>query len=115
MASALKTAAIVVVAFFGVAGLLFAALIGWAVVADNKAMQKASALCGAAVVGSPAGAALERAKKAETAYEPQWHAMGDGDEQLYVVFPAGLPLSGYVCTVYARDGVVTKTNIHSVD
>ena len=115
MASVLRKIVIVVAAFFLLGVLSFAALIAYGVIADQNAMEKATALCGAAVVGSPAEAALERARNAETAYEPQWHVMGDGNEQLYVVFPAGLPLSGYVCTVYARDGVVTAAKVHGVD
>ena len=116
MASVLKKVVIAVAACFGIGVLSFAALIAYAVVADQNAMERATALCGSAAVGSPAAAALERAKKAESGtHEPQWHTMGDGDEQLYVVFPAGLPLSGYVCTIYAKDGVVTAAKVHGVD
>ena len=114
--SALKKAMIAVLAFVLVGVLLFGALIGWAVIADQEANEKATALCGPTVVGSPAGAVLERARRAASGtQETKWRDAGDGNEELHVVFPAGLPLSGYVCMIHARDGVVTATEIQTVD
>jgi hypothetical protein len=101
----------------GLAGILmFGALVAAVVVGDKHARQKADALCGATAVGSPADAALERARKSGSASRgPQWiKAEGEGDE-LLIPFPAFLPLTGYTCSIQARDGLVTATRVYAVD
>ena len=101
----------------GLAGILmFAALIAAVVLGDKKAREKADALCGGTAVGSPAEAALERARKSGSgAHDPQWiKAEGEGEE-LLIPFPAFLPLTGYTCSIQARDGLVTATSVYAVD
>jgi hypothetical protein len=96
--------------------LMFGALIAAVVMGDKQARQKAGALCGGTAVGSPAAAALERARKSGSgAHDPHWiKAEGEGEE-LLIPFPAFLPLTGYTCSIQARDGLVTATSVYAVD
>jgi hypothetical protein len=116
MASTLKKVVIAIGALVGVGVLMFAALIAAVVVGDKHARQKADALCGATAVGSPADAALERARKSGSASrDPHWiKAEGEGEE-LLIPFPAFLPLTGYTCRIAAHDGKVTGTDVYAVD
>jgi len=96
--------------------LMFAALIAAVVMGDKNARAKADALCGGATVGSPADAALERARNSGSgAHDPHWiKAEGEGDE-LLIAFPAFLPLTGYTCRITAHDGKVADTDVYAVD
>jgi O-antigen ligase len=101
----------------GLVGLLmFAALIAVIVIGDDKAKAKATALCGATVVGSSAEAALQRARAADSASrDPHWFEGEDGNAELLLTFPAALPLTGYMCSIKAHDGVVTDTDVYAAD
>ena len=79
---------------------------------DARAEAKATVLCEGTAIGSPAGLALERAKRAGSATsEPIWVEGKDGERLLEVVFPDNDPRSGYYCRIYARDGKVTRVEI----
>src|SRR5690349_20266295 len=107
MATRLKKVAIALIAFAVIGVVGFVGLIAVVVVGDSKAKEKATALCAPALVGLPKGDALERARKAEAGNrELRWHEGEAASEELLVVFPAALPLTGYMCTISARDGVV---------
>jgi hypothetical protein len=96
--------------------LLFAALVAFVVIGDDKAKAKATALCGPALVGLTTDVALERARKSgSTQHEFRWQESGDRSETMLVVFPAALPLTGYMCTMSAQDGIVTAADITMVD
>ena len=96
--------------------LMVGALVAAIVIGDGKAKDKANALCGGTAVGSSADAALERARKSGSgARDLQWiKAEGEGDE-LLVPFPAFLPMTGYTCSIMARDSVVTATRVFAED
>jgi hypothetical protein len=116
MAGAMKKVLIVLGVFVLVGVLLFVALIAFVVVGDDKAKAKATALCGSAAVGTPADVALERARKADSASrDPKWRKAENGDDELLITFPAALPLTGYLCSISARDGIVTATHVYTVD
>jgi len=116
MASTLKKVVIAIGALVGVGVLMFAALIAAVVMGDKDARAKADALCGGAAVGSSADAALERARNSGSgAHDPHWiKTEGEADE-LLIAFPAFLPLTGYTCSISAKDGVVTATSVYAVD
>jgi hypothetical protein len=116
MASALKKVVIAlgIVVLIGVLG--FTALIVIVVRGDNAAKAKATALCDGTAVGSSTQAVLERARTAgSVSRDPQWHGVGEGSEELVLTFPAALPLTGYLCSITARDGVVTAAQVSVVD
>lgn len=116
MSRTLKTVLIILGSMGLLAVLLFGALVAYVVVGDNKAKAKADALCQSAVVGSSSGGVLDRAvKSGSSTRNPQWHKTEEGTEELLLVFPAALPLTGYMCSIYAKDGVVTAAVISAVD
>ena len=116
MSRTLKTVLIILGSLALIAILLVGALIAFVVIGDNKAQAKANSLCESAVVGSSSDGVLDRAVKSGSGTRnPQWHKTEDGSEELLVVFPTLLPLSGYMCTVSAKDGVVTAAVVSAVD
>ena len=116
MAITLKKVLLVLGSLALVGLLMFIGLIVLVVRGDSAAKEKATALCTPALVGASMDAALDRARKAESATkEPQWHESGEGTSRMVVTFPAALPLTGYLCTLSAKDGVVTSAEIITVD
>jgi hypothetical protein len=116
MASPLKTVLIVLgsLAFAGFAA--FVALIAWAIHRDDAAKAQADALCAPSAIGASMDAVQQRARAAGSATsEPRWMEVEEGNAQMLVVFPAGLPMSGYLCTLSARDGVVTGAEVTMLD
>jgi hypothetical protein len=116
MSQTLKTILIILgsLCFLGI--LAIGTLFAFVVVGDNKAKAKATALCQSAVVGSSSDRVLDRAVKSGSGTrDPQWHTTDDGTAELLVVFPAALPLTGYMCSISAKDGVVTAAAITTVD
>jgi hypothetical protein len=116
MARALKTI-LIVLGSMALLGILFiGALIAFVVIGDDKAKMKANALCQPEIVGSSSVGMLDRAKKSgSSTRNPQWHKTEDGTDRLLVVFPAALPLTGYICSISAKDGVVTAAAVSAVD
>jgi hypothetical protein len=108
---------LIAVGIVGLGGfLLFAALVAFVVVGDDKAKAKATALCGPALVGLTTDAVRERARTSgSTQHEFRWQESGNKSETMLVVFPAALPLTGYMCTISAQDGIVTAAEITAVD
>jgi hypothetical protein len=112
----LKTFLIFAGAFSLACVLLFAALIAFFIVGDDRAKARATALCAPALVGVSKDVALERARQSgSSSKELQWHLAEDGSDELLVAFPAALPLTGYLCWIHAKDGVVSSTEITTVD
>lgn len=116
MASTLKKV-LLALGTLALAGIvLVVALFVAVIMGDNKAKARATALCGSVAAGSSADAALARAGKSGAAnHELNWHKAEDGGDELLVAFPAWLPLTGYECTIAAKDGVVTAATITTVD
>jgi hypothetical protein len=115
MASTRKKVFIALGVLVALGGVLFGVLVAVVVNGDHRAKAKAMALCDGTPAGMTADAALARARRSGSASrDPQWHAVDGGDE-LLVAFPAALPLTGYLCTISARDGVVTSTHVHAAD
>jgi len=112
-----KKTVLIVLGSLGLLGiLLIGALIAFVVTGDDRAKAKAYALCQPAIVGSSSVGVLDRAKKSgSSTRNPQWHKTEDGTDRLLVVFPAALPLTGYICSISAKDGVVTAAAISAVD
>jgi hypothetical protein len=116
MASTLKKVVIALGVLALIGFLMFGTLIAVVVIGDNEAKEKANALCAPGLVGVPAGTALERARKSgASTVDPKWSPKGNGSDQMMVAFPAWLPLTGYMCWIEAKDGVVTRNYITTVD
>ena len=116
MAVTLKKVVIALGAFALAGVLLLAGLIALLIRGDNAAKARATALCSPELVGTPMDVALARARASGAATrEPQWQASGEGAARMVVAFPAWLPLTGYLCTVSAQDGMVAATELTTVD
>ena len=93
-------------------GVLLLAAVIWIFFFGEHAERKANALCDATAIGSPADAALERAKQAGSATRDlRWVEAEDGEQDLVVYFPDNDPRSGSICSISARDGKVTRVKI----